>query len=217
LASGFEIFYVVYPNRWLANNNFTCSVGTDYSENTPGIDNYKQTGWCAFSPKSSSFSSSFYGRDNGKVQDNTGIGSRNILSFEDWTRTLVRDPVLAPQRAWIYHLTGETKQGTMRLTAFNDGSAVGNGLFEADKFQFNGSGDVLVGATTTAKGFRGGIAAIVVYNRKLATHERRIVYGNLMNKYLSTKSATSASETSIDFTNIRDDSNGFAGRILFNS
>jgi len=218
LASGFEIFYVVYPNRWLdGTSNFTCSIETDYSENTPGIDNYHQTGWCAFSPKTTSLSNAFYGREDGQVHDNTGLGPKHSLSFADWTRTIVRDPVIAPGRSWIYHLKGEAYKGNMRVTAKNNGITVGYGVFKASKFNFNASGDVLIGATSATKGFRGGIAAVLLYNKGLTGQQRRVVYGNLMNKYLRTKSATTTSETSIDFTNLKSDSNGLAGRVLFNS
>ena len=218
LASGFEIFYVVYPNRWLdENSNFTCSIGTDYSENTPGIDNYYETGWCAFSPKTKSMSNAFYGREDGQVHDNTGLGPKHTLSFADWTRTILRDPVIAPERSWIYHLKGEAHKGNMRVTAKNNGVTVGHGVFKADKFNFNASGDVLIGATSATKGFRGGIAAVLLYNKGLTASQRRVVYGNLMNKYLRTKSATTTSETSVDFTNLKVDANGLAGRILFNS
>jgi hypothetical protein len=218
LGGHFEIFYVVYPNRWLdETSNFTCSLGTDYPENTAGIDNYRQTGWCAFSPKTESMFNAFYGRDDGQVHDNIGLGPKYTLSFPDWTRTVIQDPVIGPARSWIYHLKADSFMGNIRVTATNNGVGVGHGVFKADKFNFNASGDVLIGATSTAKGFRGGIAAIVVYNKGLTSQQRRVVYGNLMNKYLRTKSATSTSETSMDFTNLKSDSNGLAGRILFNS
>ena len=89
------------------------------------------------------------------------------------------------------------------------------------KASFNSSGSVYVGGSQSPEsavvdlGFRGGIAAIVIFNRRLTPRENRKVLGALFNKYLRTKAANIASQVGLEYQNKRADLTGIAGQIYF--
>ena len=219
LGNGFDIFYVIYPNRWFtASGNFTAD--TTRNDNQTGKDEYYQTGWSDFS-SSQVTPAVLYNRNNGKVTDNTGLGGlEKTFSFEDRgsTPAVVGD---YPRRAWVYNLSGSSEGGVLRLNAQNDGNEVGSETYKGDNFVFNSSGSVYVGGSQSKEaaavdlGFRGGIAAMVIFNRRLTARETRKVLGVLFNKYLRTKASNLASEVGLEYQNKRSDLTGIAGQIYF--
>jgi hypothetical protein len=109
----------------------------------------------------------------------------------------------------------------IRVEAKNNGTSVASSYFEGSAFGFNASGEVYIGASSSSAseaglaGFRGAIAAIVIYNRKLSVSESRIVTGKLLNKYLhiKTTAATTGAGARNSTSNTLSDSNGIAGQI----
>jgi hypothetical protein len=106
------------------------------------------------------------------------------------------------------------------VEAKNNGVVVGSSYCEGSAFGFNASGEVYIGASVSSSsqdlaGFRGAIAAIVIYNRRLSTSESRIVIGNLLNKYMHIKTTDVATEESAKNSpsNTLSDTNGIAGQI----
>ena len=219
LADGFDIFYVVYPNRWFtASGNFTAD--TSRNDNLVGKDADYQTGWSEFSSTQKT-PSVFYNRKSGRVTDNTGLGNlQQQFSFADVgsSRNVVGN---YPRRSWVYNLSGSSAGGKLYLNAQNDGNAVGSGVYDGDSFIFNSSGSVYVGGSKSKKestvdlGFRGAIAAVVIFNRRLTSRENRKVLGVLFNKYLRTKAANAASQVGLEYQNKRSDLTGIAGQIYF--
>jgi len=219
LGNGFDIFYVIYPNRWFTESgNFT--VNTTRNDSQTGKDEYYQTGWSDFS-SSQITPSVLYNRNNGQVTDNTGLGGlEKMFSFADRGSrpTVVGD---YPRRSWVYNLSGSSEGGVLELNARNDGTEVGSDTYRGDNFVFSSSGSVYVGGSQSQKsdvvdfGFRGGIAAIVIFNRQLTPRENRKVLGVLFNKYLRTKAANAASQVGLEYQNKRSDLTGIAGQIYF--
>jgi len=219
LGNGFDIFYVVYPNKWFTDSgNFTADTTSNDSQT--GKDEYYQTGWSDFSSAQVT-PSVLYGRNNGEVVDNTGLGGLDkTFSFEDRgsTPAVVGD---YPRRAWVYNLSGSSKGGILTLNARNDGAEVGSDTYLGDNFVFNSSGSVYIGGSKSKDsgavnfGFRGGIAAVVIFNRQLSLRENRKVLGVLFNKYLRTKAANAASQVGLEYQNKRSDLTGIAGQIYF--
>ena len=220
LMEGFDIFYVMYPNRWFSESkNITAnSVAVGPHDKDA---NY-QTGWMDFStPRHTP--NTCYEPENQQMTDNTGLG-QNAESFSFRDRGAPAHAVgLVPTRAWVYNLTGESVGGSLRLTARNDGNTVASDTYLGDFFTFNSSGSVLiggnrnVGSSTVDFGFRGGIGAMVIFNRKLTGAENRKVLGVLFNKYMRTKAATASTPTSIDYQNKPSDLTGLAGQIYLTS
>ena len=220
LMEGFDIFYVMYPNRWFSESkNITAnSVAVGPHDKDA---NY-QTGWMDFStPRHTP--NTCYEPKNQQMTDNTGLG-QNAESFSFRDRGAPAHAVgLVPTRAWVYNLTGESVAGSLRLTARNDGNTVASDTYLGDFFTFNSSGSVLiggnrnVGSSTVDFGFRGGIGAMVIFNRKLTGAENRKVLGVLFNKYMRTKAATASTPTSIDYQNKPSDLTGLAGQIYLTS
>ena len=220
LMEGFDIFYVMYPNKWFkGSGNFTANANAvgDHDK-----DANFQTGWMDFSiPRLTP--NTCYNPDNQQMTDNTGLGQNEALfSFAD--RGYPTHAVgMFPQRAWVYNLTGESLGGNLRLTARNDGNTVTSDTYLGDFFTFNSSGSVLIGGNrkvggdTVDFGFRGGIGAIVIFNRKLTGAENRKVLGVLFNKYMRTKAATASTPTSISYQNKPSDLTGLAGQIYLTS
>jgi len=219
LANGFDIFYVIYPNRWFtASGNFTAD--TSRNDNQVGKDADYQTGWSEFSSTQKT-PSVFYNRKSGRVTDNTGLGNlEEQFSFADRgsTRSIVGN---YPRRSWVYNLSGSSTGGKLYLNAQNDGNAVGSNIYKGDSFIFNSSGSVYVGGSKTKGsgavdlGFRGAIAAIVIFNRRLTSRENRKVLGVLFNKYLRTKAANATTQVGLEYQNKRSDLTGIAGQIYF--
>ena len=220
LMEGFDIFYVMYPNKWFNDNgNFTANANAvgDHDK-----DASYQTGWVDFSLPTLT-ANACYGLHNGQIVDNTGIGQgEHYCGFAD--RGFPSNTVgLIPQRAWVYNLTGESLGGNLLLTARNDGNSISTSTFAGDYFTFNSSGAVLIGgnrdkeSATVDFGFRGGIGAIVIFNRKLSGLENRKVLGALFNKYMRTKAATDATPTTITYQNKPSDLTGLAGQIFLTS
>jgi len=219
LGTGFDIFYVIYPNRWLTKTGDP-TFGVEGSNSQPLIDQYFQTGWSEFSSSRVAIPT-LYNRNNRQVTDNTGLGrGQESFSFSDRGSELsvVGD---YPRRAWVYNLSGSSQGGLLRITARNDGGEVGAGAYKGDNFVFNSSGSVYIGGSRNKGsalvdlGFRGGIAAIVIFNRHLTARENRKVLGVLFNKYLRTKAANAASQIGLEYQNKRSDLTGIAGQIYF--
>jgi len=181
-----------------------------------------QTGWVDFSLPTLT-PNTCYSLDNQEIVDNTGLGREpSYNGFAD--RGFPGDPVgVIPQRAWVYNLSGESLGGNLRLTARNDGNKVSTNTVSGDYFTFNSSGSVLIGGNRKGGssevdfGFRGGIAAIVIFNRKLSGRENRKVLGILFNKYMRTKAATAGTPTTIGYQNKPSDLTGLAGQIFLTS
>ena len=207
LGNGFDIFYVIYPNKWFTDSgNFTADTTRKDSQSKK--DEYYQTGWSDFSSAQVT-PSVLYGRNNGEVIDNTGLGGLDkTFSFEDRgsTPAVVGD---YPRRAWVYNLSGSSRRGILTLNARNDGAEVGSDTYLGDNFVFNSSGSVYIGGSKSKDsgavnfGFRGGIAAVVIFNRQLSPRENRKVLGVLFNKYLRTKAANAASQVGLEYQNKR--------------
>ena len=220
LMEGFDIFYVMYPNKWFNNNgNFTANASAVGAHDK---DASYQTGWVDFSLPTLS-ANTCYGLHDQQMADNTGIGrDHHYFKFAD--RGFPSDAVgVTPGRAWVYNLSGESLGGNLRLTARNDGNKVGTNTFLGSHFTFNSSGSVLIGGNrstggaTVDFGFRGGIAAIVIFNKKLSGLENRKVLGVLFNKYMRTKAATASTPTTISYQNRPSDLTGLAGQIFLTS
>jgi len=222
LGNGFDIFYVIYPNRWFtASGNFT--AGTSSNDNQVGKDADYQTGWSGFSSTQKT-PSVFYNRKSAHVTDNAGLGNlQEQFSFTDRGSTRSRDAIVGnyPRRSWVYNLSGSSRGGKLYLTARNDGNAVGGDTYEGDSFIFNSSGSVYVGgskrvgSSAVDLGFRGAIAAIVIFNRHLTSREKRELLGVLFNKYLRTKAANAVTQVGLEYQNKRSDLTGIAGQIYF--
>lgn len=222
LSSGFDIFYVMYPNRWMdATGDFT-ALATDKNSQA-NKDEWWQTGWVRFSTARSY--GLYYNRNNGRVYDNTGLGVAKDgagaeFTFADWTAPASRGVGWKPTSAWIYQLSSSRSANIIRVEAKNNGVVVGSSYCEGSAFGFNASGEVYIGASVSSSsqdlaGFRGAIAAIVIYNRRLSTSESRIVIGNLLNKYIHIKTTDVATEESAKNSpsNTLSDTNGIAGQI----
>jgi phage-related protein len=220
LMEGFDIFYVMYPNKWFkGSGNITANSA---AEGPNDKDANYQTGWMDFSLPTLT-SNTCYNPDDQVMTDNTGLGtSDKALTFRD-RGSPTHAVGMIPQRAWVYNLTGESLGGNLRLTARNDGNTVASDTYLGDSFTFNSSGSVLiggnrkVGGSTVDFGFRGGIGAIVIFNRKLTGAENRKVLGVLFNKYMRTKAATASTPTSISYQNKPSDLTGLAGQIYLTS
>jgi hypothetical protein len=104
---------------------------------------------------------------------------------------------------------------------------VGSGSFKIEDpkksyLEFNASGDVYIGKSCyiqdgvekDERGFRGGIAAIVIYNRKLTSSESRVVMGNLLDQYVHIKSQSTSTLNAAE-RNRTNDLNGIAGHVWF--
>jgi hypothetical protein len=213
----FDIFYVMYPNKWFKESgNFTA--------NAEAVGNHDkdaafQTGWVDFSLPTKT-ANACYSLDSKKMADNTGLGQdEGLFSFADRAYPLPDTVEQGPERAWIYNLSGEALSGTLRLTSSNDGNQVVANTYRGDSFTFNSSGSVLIGGSRDVEsasvncGFRGGIAAMVIFNRKLTGAENRQVLGTLFNKYLRTNAANSPSDTASAYQNRPSDLTGLAGQI----
>ena len=157
--------------------------------------------------------------DTGLGVAKDGEGSK--FQFTDWTSPRSRGTGWKPASAWIYQLSSWRSGNLIRMVATNNGVAVGSSYFKGNAFGFNPSGQVYIGASSSSAseaglaGFRGAIASMVIYNRKLNTSESRIVIGNLLNKYLHIKTTAVATEESAKNSpsNTLSDSNGIAGQI----
>jgi len=191
LMEGFDIFYVMYPNKWFKDTgDFTANAGA-VGVNDKDAD--FQTGWVDFSLPTLT-ENECYSRKDYKITDNTGLGmAGKTFSFAD--RGYPSAVGGNPDRAWVYNLSGETLAGELRLTARNSGNVVEENTYRGSSFTFNSSGSVLIGGnrgkgtSTVDFGFRGGIAAMIIFNRKLTGVERRKVLGVLLNKYMRTNTA----------------------------
>jgi len=69
-------------------------------------------------------------------------------------------------------------------------------------------------SANTWSGFRGGIAAIVIFNRKLDTNESRVVMGHLWDKYINIKSQDGSTLNNMMKNRMIDES-GIVGHVLF--
>jgi hypothetical protein len=201
----------------------------DSSSPTIGLDRIFQTGWVRFSDQKQR-TNCYYDRYSGFIEDNTGLGAINTpLRFNDWTVGLPKGAMgrVLPQRSWIYNLGAHYNRGIIDIRAKNAGNLVGSASFrienpEKSYLEFNASEDVFIGASCREqggaiedfRGFRGGIAAIVIYNRKLTGAEVRVVMGNLYDKYIHIKSQSTATLVAIE-KNRQSDLNGIAGHIWF--
>jgi len=151
------------------------------------------------------------------------------LRFNEWTVGLPKGALgrVVPTRSWIYNLGARYNRGIIQITAKNAGNLVGSASFriedpEKSYLEFNASEDVFIGASCKVqngiigdlRGFRGGIAAIVIYNRKLTGAESRVVMGNLLDKYVHIKSQSTSTLDPLD-KNRQGDLNGIAGHIWF--
>jgi len=227
LSSGFDIFYVMYPNRWMdETGDFTALATVHIREPQANKDEWWQTGWVRFSDfvGGATRGGLYYNRSNGQVYDTTGLGAAKngdgaYFAFTDWTAPQSRGIGWKPRTAWIYQLSSVRSANIIRIEATNNGTPVASSYFEGSAYGFNASGKVLIGATslhaTLGLGFRGAIAAIVIYNRKLSVSESRIVTGKLLNKYLhiKTTAATTGAGARNSTSNTLSDSNGIAGQI----
>ena len=220
LMEGFDIFYVMYPNRWFKGSGNITANSLAVGDNNK--DDTYQTGWMDFStPRLTP--NTCYSLDNQQMVDTTGLGkNKELFSFAD--RGYPSGAIgLRPYRAWVYNLTGESLGGNLRLTARNDGNTVASDTYLGDFFTFNSSGSVViggnrkVGSSTVDFGFRGGIGAIVIFNRKLSGAENRKVLGVLFNKYMRTKAATASTPTTLNYQNKPSDLTGLAGQIYLTS
>jgi len=230
LSEGFDIFYVMYPNRWMdETGDFTALATVRLTESQANKDEWWQTGWVRFSGDNSDLLGAgklgvYYNRSNGKVCDSTGLGAVKDgegggFIFNDWTTPASRGIGWKPRSSWIYQLSSQRTGNIIRVEAKNNGTIVAPSYFEGSAYGFNASGKAIIGASgkvlTGGMGFRGAIAAIVIYNRKLSTSESRIVTGNLLNRYLHFKVTDAATEESArnSLSNTLADSNGIAGQI----
>ena len=219
LANGFDIFYVMYPNKWFTDTgNFTARA-TNIGSQT-GKDEFYQTGWSEFSSTDKT-PSVVYNRTSGQITDNTGLGNLpQQFSFSDSGSMphIVGD---YPRRSWVYNLSGSSQGGILTLNAKNDGRVAGSNSYKGNGFVFNSSGSAYVGGSASLRGgavdlgFRGAIAAIVIFNRRLTARENRKVLGVLFNKYLRTKAANASTQVSLEYKNKRSDLTGIAGQIYF--
>jgi hypothetical protein len=66
----------------------------------------------------------------------------------------------------------------------------------------------------TWSGFRGGIAAILIFNRKLTSDESRVVMGHLWDKYINIKSQDGSTLNNMMKNRMIDES-GIVGHVLF--
>tara|TARA_Y100000034_G_scaffold2148_1_gene2676 strand:- start:1510 stop:6696 length:5187 start_codon:yes stop_codon:yes gene_type:complete len=215
-------FTVQYPDA-IAQENY--KLNDAYA----GIDKVFQTGWVRFSDQKGKVNS-YYDRKRGSIQDNTGLGAiYTPLRFNDWTVNLSRGATarLRPTRSWIYNLGARYKRGIIDIRAKNNGNLVGSASFaiedpEKSYLEFNASGDVFIGKSfymqdgqeRDQRGFRGGIAAIVIYNRKLSNAESRVVMGNLLDQYIHIKSQSTSTLNPLE-KNRPNDLNGIAGHVWF--
>jgi len=69
-------------------------------------------------------------------------------------------------------------------------------------------------SANTWSGFRGGIAAILIFNRKLNTSESRVVMGHLWDKYINIKSQDGSTLNNMMKNRMIDES-GIVGHVLF--
>jgi len=201
----------------------------DADSPTVGFDKIFQTGWVRFSDQKDQ-TNCYYDRYSGFIQDNTGLGAiGKPLQFNDWTVGLSRGAMgrVTPQRNWIYNVGAHYSRGIIEMRAKNAGNLLtgGSGSFrienpEKSYLEFNASGDVYIGYSCKGRfvnhrrGFRGGIAAIVIYNRKLTGAEVRVVMGNLYNKYIPISSQSTATLDQAQ-KNRSSDLNGLAGHVWF--
>ena len=201
----------------------------DLGENYQGIDAIFQTGWVRFSDQKH-YSNCYYDRYKGFIQDNSGLGAiYTPLQFNDWTVGISKGAMMRvkPLRSWVYNLGAYYNRGIIEIRAKNSGNLVGSGSFKIEDpkksyLEFNASGDVYIGKSCyiqdgvekDERGFRGGIAAIVIYNRKLTSSESRVVMGNLLDQYVHIKSQ-STSTLNVAERNRTSDLNGIAGHVWF--
>ena len=132
-----------------------------------------------------------------------------------------------PERSWVYNLGARYNNWIIEILARNTGILVGSASFRIEDpsksyLEFNASGDVYIGKSChiqdsqekDQRGFRGGIAAIVIYNRKLTNAESRVVMGNLLNQYVHVKSQSTSTLNAVE-KNRPSDLNGIAGHVWF--
>jgi len=190
LMDGFEIFYMMYPDKW---NRLEEASGSGLTfKPLPPVST---TGFTRFSEMSERVVSQYYGRKLITVQETMGLGGTNVLNFHDWVRAQ-GDIMQCPERSWIYSVAAQNgKQGTLRYLASNDGTVVGQENFTANEFNFMSA--PLIGAsqlgTSASVGLKGAISEILIYSRILKEAERRSVIGYLQNKYLKLKTFGNAS------------------------
>jgi hypothetical protein len=198
-------------------------------ENYQGIDAIFQTGWVRFSDQKH-YTNCYYDRYKGFIQDNSGLGAiYTPLQFNDWTVGISKGAMMRvkPLRSWVYNLGAYYNRGIIEIRAKNSGNLVGSGSFKIEDpnksyLEFNASGDVYIGKSCyiqdgvekDERGFRGGIAAIVIYNRKLTSSESRVVMGNLLDQYVHIKSQSTSTLNAAE-RNRTSDLNGIAGHVWF--
>ena len=186
LMRGFEIFYMMYPDKWNVEGS-----GLTFKTKPP----VSTTGFTRFSDMSDRVVSQYYGSETITVQETMGLGGTNVLNFYDWVRAQ-GNIMQGPERSWVYSVAAQNgKRGTLNYLASNDGMVVGQENFTANAFNFMSA--PLIGAsqlgTSASVGLKGAIAEILIYARVLKEAERRSVIGYLHNKYLKLKTFGNAS------------------------
>jgi len=222
LMGGFEIFYMLYPDKWdlvCKDDGGSTTCGLVFAGGDGNLAPTYKTGFTRFSNLDSRHMSQYYGRETHLVQETMGLKGTDMFQFKDWG--LSDNPDKLPvYRAWPYNLRARRTQDSLIYTSRTEGSSMGKEIFVGKTFSF--MDEPIIGAsqidTNQQVGFHGAIAEILIYSRILTETERNCVTGYLMNKYLQIKTTQLGTRADLirSKTNLYGlDGNGFAGPVYF--
>ena len=222
LMGGFEIFYMLYPDKWdlvCKDDGGSTTCGLVFAGGDGHLAPTYKTGFTRFSNLDSRHMSQYYGRETHLVQETMGLKGTDMFQFKDWG--LSDNPDKLPvYRAWPYNLRARRTQDSLIYTSRTEGSSMGKEIFVGKTFSF--MDEPIIGAsqidTNQQVGFHGAIAEILIYSRILTETERNCVTGYLMNKYLQIKTTQLGTRADLirSKTNLYGlDGNGFAGPVYF--
>ena len=219
LMDGFEIFYMLYADKWDKVTNTNGTTGLVFAGGNGNLTPTYKTGFTRFSNLDSRHMSQYYGRRTDLVQETMGLKGTDQFQLRDWP--LSNNPDKLPvYRAWSYNLRATRTQESLIYRARNEGNPMGQESFAGNTFNFIST--PIIGASQIdidqQVGFHGAIAEILIYSRTLTESERVCVTGYLMDKYLQIKTTELGTRADLIPSKIniyRKDANGFAGPVYF--
>jgi phage-related protein len=219
LMDGFEIFYMLYADKWDKVTNTNNTTGLVFAGGKGHLTPTYKTGFTRFSNLDSRHMSQYYGRRTDLVQETMGLKGTDQFQLRDWP--LSDNPDKLPvYRAWSYNLRATRTQESLIYRARNEGNPMGQESFAGNTFNFIST--PVIGASqidaNLQVGFHGAIAEILIYSRTLTESERVCVTGYLMDKYLQIKTTELGTRADLIPSKIniyRKDANGFAGPVYF--
>ena len=223
LTNGFEIFYMLYPDKWdlvcKEDGGGSTTCGLVFAGGKGYLSGTYKTGFTRFSNLDSRHMSQYYGRETHLVQETMGLKGTDMFQFRDWALSDNTDK-LPVYRAWSYNLRARRTQESLIYVSRNEGNPMGREVFVGNAFSF--MDEPIIGASqidaNQQVGFQGAIAEILIYSRALTEAERNCVTGYLMNKYLQVKTTDLGTRADLIRSKLNlygVDDNGFAGPIYF--